>query len=486
MSQKIKQQNHQPPEPPENKMGTQPVHRLLLTTALPIVVSMLVGALYNIVDSIFVARINENAFIALSLAFPFQNLIVAVGVGTGVGINALLSRSLGEKNFARANKAATNGLFLGFLSYLFFALLAIVGARPFMETQSSVPQVIEYGVTYIRICGIFSFGQIGQLLYEKLLQSTGKTNYMIAIQGLGAVINIILDPIMIFGYFGFPAMGVSGAAYATVIAQTVAMLVGVVINEKKNTEISVSFKGWKPELAVIKEIYRVGVPSIIVSSIGSVMVFAMNKILVSFSGTATAALGVYFKVQSFVFMPVFGVTNALVAIVAYNYGAQNKKRIEDTIKLGFFYSILIMAVGSGFIMLFPRQILGFFQPSDNLIAIGVPALRIISTHFVLAGYCIVASSIFQALRHGLYSATMSVTRQLGVLIPLAYVFSLSGNVQNIWWSFFFAEVFAVGLATFFLVRVRRKVIEPLPDVPPKLTRVMEEEIEEMAVDLEMA
>lgn len=445
----------------ENKMGVKPIGPLLFSMAFPMMIAMLIQALYNIVDSIFVARLGEDALTAVSLAFPIQNLMIAVSTGTGVGINALLSKSLGEKNFDQANKTANNGVFLALCSYLVFLVFGLFGVRFFFETQTDSPAIIEYGCQYLSIVCAASFGLFGQIVFERLLQSTGKTFHTMLVQGIGAVTNIILDPILIFGWFGLPAMGVTGAALATVLGQIFSMFFGLYFNLKKNHEIELAFKGFRPHMETIKRIYSVGIPSIVMQSISSVMTFGMNTILMGFTSTATAVFGVYFKLQSFIFMPIFGLNNGMVPIISYNYGARSKERMVKTIKLSIFSAICIMLVGFGIFQVFTAGLLGFFSASDEMLAIGVPALRLISWSFLGAGFCIVSGSVFQALGNGVLSLINSLIRQLGILLPVAYLFSLTGNLNLIWLSFPIAEISSVALNAMFLRRIYKKVIEPL-------------------------
>ena len=447
----------------ENKMGVMPVNKLLISMSVPMMISMLVQALYNIVDSMFVAQISEDALTAVSLAFPVQNLMIAVGTGTGVGINALLSRSLGEKNKEYANKTANNGLILAFFSFLLFAVITGLFSGVFFRVQTDNQTIIEYGISYTRICGMMSFGVFFQITFERLLQSTGKTIYSMITQLTGAIINIILDPIMIFGLLGFPKMGVAGAALATVCGQIVAAAMGLILNIKKNTEIEISVEKYKPSLHVIKSIYSVGVPSIIMASIGSVMIFGMNKILMAFSSTATAVFGVYFKLQSFIFMPIFGMNNGLVPIIAYNYGAAKPDRIIKAIKIGITYAISIMAIGTVLFNLIPQHLLAIFNASEEMLGIGVPALKTISVHFVVAAVAIILSSTFQAFGNGMYSLIMSVMRQLVVLLPSAYILSKLGGLSAIWWAFLIAEFMSVALALIFFKKLYKEKILPLRD-----------------------
>ena len=445
----------------ENKMGYMPENKLLISMAVPMMLSMLVQALYNVVDSIFVARISEDALTAVSLAFPVQNLMSAIGSGTGVGINALLSKSLGEKNQKLANKAAHNGILLMIFSAIACALFGIFGSRWFFTTQTDDLILIEYGEQYLSVVMLFSFGLFGQFITERLLQATGRTVYSMYTQMLGAVINLILDPIMIFGYFGCPAMGITGAAAATVIGQIIAAIFGFWLNVKKNPEIRLKVKELVPDGAVIKKIYSVGVPSIIMGSIGSVMTYGMNLILMGFSSTAAAVFGVYFKLQSFFFMPVFGLNNGMVPIVAYNYGARKKDRIMKTFKLAVMYAVGIMLIGLLIMQVFPAQLFSLFDASEEMLAIGVPALRLISTSFLFAGYCIISGSMFQALGNGLLSMINSIARQLVVLLPVAYLLSLTGNLNLIWLSYPIAELMSLTLCSIFLYRIYQRVIKPL-------------------------
>lgn len=445
----------------ENKMGTMPENKLLISMAVPMMLSMLVQALYNVVDSIFVARISEDALTAVSLAFPVQNLMIAIGSGTGVGINALLSKSLGEKNQKLANKAAHNGILLMIFSAIACALFGIFGSRWFFTTQTDSEVLIEYGEQYLSVVMIYSFGLFGQFITERLLQATGRTFYTMITQGLGAIINIILDPIMIFGLLGFPAMGITGAALATVIGQIIAAILGLWFNVKKNPDIQLGIRQLKPDGKVIKKIYSVGVPSIIMGSIGSVMTYGMNLILMGFSSTAAAVFGVYFKLQSFFFMPVFGLNNGMVPIIAYNYGARRKDRIMKTYKLAVLYAVGIMAVGLLIMQIFPAQLFSLFEASEEMLSIGVPALRLISTSFLFAGYCIISGSMFQALGHGFLSMINSIARQLLVLLPVAYLLSLTGNLNLIWLSYPIAELVSLTLSSVFLYRIYKKVIKPL-------------------------
>ncbi len=445
----------------ENKMGVMPVNKLLISMSLPMMISMLVQALYNVVDSVFVAKVNENALTAVSLAFPVQNLMIAVAVGTGVGINALLSKSLGEKNFEKVNRVANNAVFLSAVSYMVMLFIGIFGVGVFYRSQTADVQIIDYGIWYTRICCCCSFGVFLQVTMERLLQSTGRTFYTMIIQGTGAIINILLDPILIFGLFGFPRMEAAGAAPATVTGQIIAAGLAVIINQKVNKEVRLQMKGFSPDGRTIGQIYKVGFPSIIMQSIASVMTYGMNLILMAFTSTATAVFGVYFKLQSFIFMPVFGLNNGMIPIIAYNYGADNRQRVVQTIRYSIFYAVSIMAVGTLIFQMFPADLLTMFEASDTMLQIGVPALRAISVSFIVAGYCIVCGSVFQALGNGVYSLMVSIARQLFVLLPVAYLLSRLGNVNYVWWSFPIAEMASLIMSTIFLVRIYKKIISLL-------------------------
>lgn len=451
----------QPPQ--ENKMGVMPVNRLLLTMSGPMMISMLIQALYNVVDSMFVSYISESALTAVSLAYPMQNLMIAVATGTGVGINALLSRNLGEKNFPMVNRTAGNAIFLGLISYVVFALVGLFGSRIYFTVQVSDPEIIQMGQDYLSVILILSIGCFGQVLLSRLLQSTGKTFYSMVIQMVGAVLNIILDPIMIFGLLGFPAMGVAGAALATVISQVVGTLMGLYYNLRKNPEIHFSLNQLRPSAPIIARIYSVGVPSILLQTVSSLLIFGLNQILVAFSETATAVYGVYFKLQGFAFLPIIGMNNGMVPIIAYNYGAKKPERILQTIKLAITYALIIMVAAVAVFQIFPTQLLGFFQASPEMLEIGVPALRILSLCFIIGGFTIVSSSVFQALGRGLLSMSISIFRQLVLVLPLAYFFSLTGKLEMVWWAFPVAEVLAGLLALYYLRRAYRRVILPLGD-----------------------
>ncbi len=441
----------------ENKMGVMPVGRLLLTMSLPMVISMLVQALYNIVDSMFVAQISENALTAVSLAFPIQNLMISVGTGTGVGVNALLSRSLGEKNQKVSNQTANISILLSVFNFIIFAIFGLFFTRHFFLAQTNIADIVDHGTAYLFICSVCSFGLFGQVIFERLLQSTGKTMYSMISQMTGAIINIILDPIMIFGWFGLPAMGVAGAAAATVIGQIAAMLIGLILNLKFNKEIQFRLRYMRPRWNIIKRIYAVGIPSILMVSISSIMTFAFNKILLVFTSTAAAVFGVYFKLQSFVFMPVFGLNNGMVPIIAYNYGARKIKRIKKTLTLSVISACVLMLIGLAVMQIIPDKLLLMFNASPAMLSIGVPALRIISLSFVFAGFGIVASSVFQALGNSMYSLIVSIARQLVVLLPVAYILSKFQQLDLVWLSFPIAEIASVVLSVLFLRIVLKKL-----------------------------
>lgn len=442
----------------ENKMGVMPVNRLLMSMSLPMMISMLVQALYNIVDSIFVSRINENALTAVSLAFPIQALLIALSTGTGVGVNAVLSKALGEKNNEKASKAAVNGLFLAVVTYLIALAIGIFFIGTFYRSQTDDAEIVTYGIQYLSIVCIFSIGMLMQMMLEKLLQSTGKTIYSMITQSVGAIINIVMDPILIFGLFGMPKLGVAGAAVATIFGQCVGSGLALFFNLKYNKEISLSLKGFKPDIPVIGKIYSVGIPSIIMQAIGSVMTYGMNRILISFSSTAAAVFGVYFKIQSFVFMPVFGLNNGMVPIIAYNYGAGKRERVVKTLKLAVTYAMGIMLVGLLLFHAVPELFLQMFAASDHMMEIGVPALRIISLHFPLAAIGIVFSSFYQALGNGIYSMWVSLIRQLIVLLPAAWLLAKLGNVIYVWWAFPIAEVFALCVSICMMMIIFKRVV----------------------------
>ena len=439
----------------ENKMGTMPVNKLLISMSLPMIISMLVQAMYNIVDSVFVAQISENALTAVSLAFPLQNLMIAFAGGTAVGVNALLSRSLGEKNQDHVNQTAVNSVFIFLVTAVIFMIAGLTLSNLFFNVQTTNTEIVNAGTQYSMIVVGCSIGLFCQFLFERLLQATGRTLFTMVTQGLGAIINIILDPIFIFGLCGFPKMGVAGAALATITGQIIACLLALFFNLKFNHDIHFKFKRFRPNAHIVKQIYSVGIPSIIMQSIGSVMTFGMNTILITFSTTATAVFGVYFKLQSFVFMPVFDLNNGMIPIIAYNLGAKQKKRMFDTIKLAMIYATGMMIIGVIFFETIPQTLLGFFNASEAMIKIGTPALRIIAIHFIFAGFSIVCSATFQAVGKGTYSLLTSLIRQLLVLLPCAYVLSLTGNLDLIWLCFPIAEIFSAVTSFILMKRTRR-------------------------------
>lgn len=446
----------------ENKMGTMPENKLLLSMAVPMMISMLVQALYNIVDSIFVSRICEDALTAVSMAFPWQNIIIAIAVGFGVGINALLSRALGQKNAERVNQVAVNGLLLAGLSYLLVLVAGLLGIRAYMRTQTDIESIVNYGITYLNICILCSFGVFIEITFERFLQATGRTVYSMITQLTGAITNIILDPILIFGLLGFPKLGIAGAAWATVIGQCVGAVVAVTLNHFKNPEVHLRLRHIRPNGRLMGEITAISIPSIIMSCISSLTCFVMNMILIAYSSTAVAVFGVYFKLQSFVFMPVFGLNNGMVPIIAYNYGAQKPERIHKTIRLGMVYAVAIMVVGLLVFQLIPKELLLMFDASDAMLEIGAPALRIMSLAFVFAGIGIVSGSSCQAFGYSVYSMLISIARQIVVLIPAAYLLSLTGVLRSIWFAFPIAEIFSLILSLFFLRTTLKKTGMALP------------------------
>ncbi len=458
------QEGRKLPDSGSNKMGTMPVGRLLYSMALPMILSMLVQALYNVVDSIYVSRISESAVTALGLAFPVQNMQIGFATGIGVGMNALLSKSLGEGNREQGNRAAGNAMILTVIAVVIFMLFGFFGSRPYYAMQSDVTETVDGGAAYTAICCIFTLGIFVEILGERLLQASGRTVYTLFTQGTGAIVNIILDPILIFGWFGLPAMGIAGAAVATVIGQWIAAIMAVIFNIKCNPDVQFGFKYLKPKKDVIVPILTVGIPSIIMMAIGSVMNFGMNQIFQSFKTygeTATGVFGIYFKLQSFFFMPVFGMNNATISIVAYNYGARNPKRITSTLKWSVISVMVIMLLGVLAFQTVPHLLLGIFNPSDDFLAIGISALRIVSLIFPLAAIGIALGASFQALGNGIYSTITSLSRQLIVLLPVAYLLSLSGDVHLVWWAFPIAEVVSLAVTLFFFIRIYRQKIKPM-------------------------
>ncbi|HHX54897.1 MAG TPA: MATE family efflux transporter [Clostridiales bacterium] len=439
-------------------MGIMPIPKLLFSMSVPMMLSMIVQSVYNIVDSMFVAHINENALTALSLVFPFQIFMIGISVGTGVGVNALLSRSLGEKNQKNADLTAKNGIFLAVVFSIVFAIVGILFGKQFILAQTSDPQIVKYSLEYLNVITIFSFGTFMQMMFERLLQATGKTVLSMITQIVGAVTNLILDPIMIFGLLGFPALGVKGAAIATVIGQSLAGLLALYFNIKKNDDINISLKGFKPDFRIIKTIFSVGFPSILMQTIGSFLTYFINKFLISFTPTAVSVYGIYFRLQSFVFMPVFGLNNGMVPIIAYNYGARNKKRILDTIKLSIITAVLIMLTGLAIFQTIPAQLLALFDASEEMLAIGVPALRIISLSFIFAGFSIICGSVFQALGNGFLSLIISITRQLIFILPLVYILGHFFGLSAVWFSIPIAEISSLILSIIFLRYILRKKV----------------------------
>ena len=450
----------------ENKLGVMPITKLIWNMSLPIIASMLVQALYNIVDSVFVSRVSEQALTAVSLAFPAQNLMIGLATGTAVGVNALMGRALGAGLRERADKVANNGVFLAVVGFVISALLGLTCSDLFFRSQTQVESIIQMGNDYLRIVTIGSLGMFCQIMYERLLQGTGRSILSMYTQGLGAIINIILDPIFIFGL----KMGVAGAAVATIIGQFCGCALAIYFNHKKNTDITLSLRGFRPNWRLIGEIYAIGLPSVIMIAIGSVMTFLMNKILITYHAaheTAATAFGVYFKLNSFIFMPIFGLNNGVIPIVAYNYGAQNRRRMMATIKRSALYACCIMVFGTVLFWAIPDTLLRLFDASDVMLAAGVPALRIISLSFCMAGACIALGSSFQALGKSMYSMITSIVRQLVFLIPIAYVLARYGasvgNSDLVWWCYPLAEIFSLTLTLVFFSRMYKTIIAPLPE-----------------------
>ena len=454
-----KQPQTSPAQTRENIMGTMEINPLLVKLSVPMMISMLVQALYNVVDSVFVSHVSESALTAVSLAFSLQNVMIAVGVGTGVGVNAMLSKSLGEKNQSRANATAKNGIFLSLCSFVVFLVIGLTCMKPYFYAQTSDAAIAQQGIQYLSVCCIFSLGLFTQTMGEKLLAATGRTHLSMISQLVGAVVNIILDPIFIFGYCGEALSGTTGAAVATVIGQFCGAGMTLFFNLNRNPDIQISFKGFRPSAKAIGRIYTVGLPSIAMQCVGSLMTFGMNLILMAFSATAVAVFGVYFKLQSFVFMPIFGLNNGMVPIVSYNYGAASLPRVKRTIKLTICTAMAIMAVGCLIFQLFPQQLLMFFNASEEMLSIGSVALRIISVSFVLAGFDIIAGSVCQAIGNPLYSLITSVCRQLVVLLPVAWLLSHTGVLTLVWLAFPISELVSLVLSAIFLRRTMRAVAE---------------------------
>ena len=458
--------NEKKPSPlSENKMGIKPVGKLLFEMALPIVIAMVVQALYNVVDSIYVSQISESAVTALSLAFPIQNLIIGFAVGIGVGVNSMLSKSLGENDQKQADRTAGNGILLALIATVLFVLFGAFGAAPYFAMQSEVAETVEGGTMYTAIVCIGSLGIFVEVLGERLLQGTGRTFYTLITQGTGAVLNILLDPVFIFGFapLGIPAMGIAGAAVATLIGQWIAAILAIFFNIKCNPDVHLSLANLRPRKKIILPVLSIGIPSIIMNSIGSIMTFGMNQILQGFHETATGVFGIYFKLQSFFFMPVFGINNAAISILAFNYGARKPQRITGTLKVSACSALVIMLLGLAAFQLVPDLLLGIFNPSDEFLVIGRSALRTISLSFPLAAIGIALSASFQALGSGIYSSITSLCRQLVVLLPAAFLLSLSGNVNAVWWSFPIAEVASILLILLLYARIYKKKIRPLFD-----------------------
>ena len=446
---------------PENKMGVMPIGKLLINMALPMIISMLVQALYNVVDSIYVSQISENAVTALSLAFPIQNLQIGFAVGIGVGVNALLSKSLGQKDQENANYAAGNGAVIMVIATIAFMIFGVVGVEPFFHIQTEVAETFEAGVTYTRICSIGCLGVFISILCERLLQSTGRTIYTMITQSMGAIINIILDPILIHGQLGLPAMGIAGAAWATIIGQWSSAILGIIFNLTCNPEVHLHPKYFRLRGKTVAPILTVGIPSVVMNGIGSVMTFGMNQILQGFRETATSVFGVYFKLQSFFFMPLFGLNNATISIIAYNYGARRPERIMKTLKISSISALTLMITGMLIFQFAPELLLSMFNPSQDFMTMGCAALRTISFAFPIAAVCIALSASFQALGNGIYSTIISLARQLIVLLPAAYLLSLSGDVNLVWWSYPIAEIISGALTFYFFLRIYRQRIKPL-------------------------
>lgn len=445
----------------ENKMGVMPVGKLLVNMALPMIISMLVQAFYNIVDSVYVSQVSESAVTALSLAFPVQNMQIGFAVGVGVGVNALLSQSLGRKDQESVNWAAGQGVFLALVATALFMLFGFFGVRPYYTMQSTVAETVEGGIAYTSICCIFTVGIFIQVLCERLLQATGRAMQTMILQGTGAIINIILDPVFIHGWWGMPKMGVAGAAVATVIGQCTGAVLGIYLNLRHNPEVQLHVKFMKPNWKVIAPILEVGIPSVVMNGIGSVMNFGMNQILQGFNEVATGVFGIYYKLQSLFFMPLFGINNATISILAFNYGARKPKRIVHTLKLATAVAVCIMLVGLAVFQLFPQALLGIFNPTEEFLAIGVKALRILCLPFPVAAICIALGASFQALGKGSYSTIVSLCRQLIVLLPAAYLLSLTGDVNNVWWSFPIAEVMSALVTGLLFGRLYRRKVKPL-------------------------
>ena len=455
----------------ENKLGVMPIDKLIWNMSLPIIISMLVQALYNIVDSVFVSWVSEASLTAVSLAFPAQNLMISLASGTAVGVNALMGRALGAKDQKRADTVAMNGLFLAFVGFVLCAVLGLTLSDFYFRSQTDVEEIIQMGNRYLMIVMGASVGIFGQMMLERLLQGTGHSILSMYTQGTGAVINIILDPIFIFVF----KMGVAGAAVATVIGQIFACIFALVLNLKKNPEIHLVFRGFRLNWPIIGSIYAIGLPSVVMMAIGSVMTFLMNKILITYHSareTAATAFGIYFKLNSFVFMPVFGLNNGVIPIIAFNYGAQQRRRMIETIKRSTVYASCVMVLGMVIFQLFPGTLLKIFKATDTMMSVGIPALRIISLSFCMAGACIALGGCFQALGKSMYSLIVSFIRQLVLLIPVAFVLAQighsMGNDNLVWWCYPIAEVFSLGVTLLCYRRLYRTLISKLPENGPEI------------------
>ena len=454
----------------ENKMGTMPVGKLLINMATPIIIAMLVQAFYNVVDSYFVSRISEDtaikesAIAAMSLSFAIQNILIGFATGIGVGVNALLSKSLGEGNQERANRTAGNGVILALFSTVIFIVFGMFGTRGYFSLMSDSPLTVEFGTQYIRICCMLSLGVFIEILGERLLQSSGRTFYTLITQGTGAIINIIMDPILIFGLGPFPQMGIAGAAVATVIGQWVAAILAVIFNLKFNPDVQFSLGCLKPRKDIMLPIVTVGIPTVIMTSIGSFMNMGLNKILqgfTQFGEVPVNVFGIYFKLQSFFFMPLFGLNTATISIVAYNYGARKPDRIVKTLKVAAVSAVLFMLLGLAAFQSIPDILLGIFDKSELFLHLGTRALRTISLCFPFAAACIALGACFQALGNGIYTTIVSLCRQLIVLLPAAFLLSLSGDVNAVWWAFPIAELMSLAATAFFFFRIYRQKIRPM-------------------------
>ena len=450
----------------ENKMGVMSVGKLLFNMATPMILSMLVQALYNVVDSVYIAQYSQDAVTALSLAFPVQNVQIGCAVGIGVGVNSMLSKSLGEGNREKANQVAGNGIFLALVFSFAIMLFGIFGTKAYYGIQTENAAILKNGIDYTTICCIFTAGVYFEVLFERMLQATGRTMHTMITQGAGAITNIVLDPIFIFGveWLGIPSMGAAGAAIATVAGQWVAATLALIFNITSNPDVKLSPKYIQPKGEIIKPVMSIGVPSMIMNSVSSVMNFSMNQILMGFEAVgeiATGIFGIYYKLQSFFFMPLFGLNNATISIVAYNYGARKPERMTKTLKIACITAFTIMMLGLAAFQLMPEVLLSLFNASDTFMAVGTKALRTISLHFPVAAFCIALGASFQALGNGIYSTITALCRQMVALLPAAYLLSLTGNVDAVWWSFPIAELVSLAATLFFFTRIYRKKIKPM-------------------------